>query len=199
LDKGNVFMKKFVTLLFSSFFIGVGLNLFIIPIHLINGGIFGISLLIKYVWGIQVGHTMIMINIPIYLLSLLYDKSYFFNAILGLVFTSTIIDWLTPLNGMVHLPIITSAIIGGMTIGIGVGFMLRQHISPGGVDLLALLISKTTATNPGIIIFIIDSLIVIAGIIILKDLKLMYSLITISCVGFCVIIINSFKTINFLR
>ncbi|WP_440970887.1 YitT family protein [Peribacillus frigoritolerans] len=192
-------MKKFVTLLFSSFFIGVGLNLFIIPIHLINGGIFGISLLIKYVWGIQVGHTMIMINIPIYLLSLLYDKSYFFNAILGLVFTSTIIDWLTPLNGMVHLPIITSAIIGGMTIGIGVGFMLRQHISPGGADLLALLISKTTATNPGIIIFIIDSLIVIAGIIILKDLKLMYSLITISCVGFCVIIINSFKTINFLR
>ncbi|PHD71743.1 hypothetical protein COF64_23105 [Bacillus sp. AFS043905] len=192
-------MKKFVTLLFSSFFIGVGLNLFLIPIHLINGGIFGISLLIKYVWGIQVGHTMIMINIPIYLLSLLYDKSYFFNAILGLVFTSTIIDWLTPLNGLVHLPIITSAIIGGMTIGIGVGFMLRQHISPGGVDLLALLISKTTATNPGIIIFIIDSLIVIAGIIILKDLKLMYSLITISCVGFCVIIINSFKTINFLR
>ncbi|WP_411740255.1 YitT family protein [Peribacillus sp. S4] len=153
----------------------------------------------KYVWGIQVGHTMIMINIPIYLLSLLYDKSYFFNAILGLVFTSTIIDWLTPLNGLVHLPIITSAIIGGMTIGIGVGFMLRQHISPGGVDLLALLISKTTAINPGIIIFIIDSLIVIAGIIILKDLKLMYSLITISCVGFCVIIINSFKTINFLR
>ncbi|MET1178235.1 YitT family protein [Peribacillus simplex] len=193
-------MKKFVTLLFSSFCIGVGLNLFIVPIHLINGGIFGISLLIKYVWGIQVGHTMIMINIPIYLLSLLYDKSYFFNAILGLAFTSTIIDWLTPLNGLVHLPIITSAIIGGMTIGIGVGFMLRQHISPGGVDLLALLISKTTATNPGIIIFIIDSLIVIAGIIILNDLKLIYSLLTISCVGICVIFINSFKTINiFIR
>ncbi|MFF2455223.1 YitT family protein [Peribacillus simplex] len=88
-------MKKLVTLLFSSFCIGVGLNLFIVPIHLINGGIFGISLLIKYVWGIQVRHTMIMINIPIYLL---YDKSYFFNAILGLAFTSTIIDWLTPLN-----------------------------------------------------------------------------------------------------
>ncbi|MGE7903485.1 YitT family protein [Peribacillus sp. NPDC094092] len=193
-------MKKFVTLLFSSFCIGVGLNLFIVPLHLINGGIFGISLLIKYVWGLQVGHTMIMINLPIYLLSLLYDKTYFFNAILGLAFTSTIIDWLTPLNGLVHLPIITSAIIGGMTIGIGVGFMLRQHISPGGVDLLALLISKTTATNPGIIIFIIDSLIVIAGIIILKDLKLMYSLLTISCVGICVIFINSFKTINiFIR
>ena len=190
-------MKKLVILLFSSVCIGIGLNMFIIPIHLINGGIFGISLLIKYVWGIQVGHTMIMINTPIYLLSLLYDKSYFINAILGLAFTSTIIDLLTPLNGLVHLPIITSVILGGMMIGIGVGFMLRLHISPGGVDLLALLISKSTAINPGIVIFIIDSLIIIAGIIILKDLKLIYSIITISCVGLCVGLLNSFKTINF--
>ncbi|MFK9120784.1 YitT family protein [Peribacillus frigoritolerans] len=190
-------MNKLVILLFSSVCIGIGLNMFIIPIHLISGGIFGISLLIKYVWGIQVGHTMIMINTPIYLLSLLYDKSYFINAILGLAFTSTIIDWLTPLNGLVHLPIITNVILGGMMIGIGVGFMLRLHISPGGVDLLALLISKSTEINPGIVIFIIDALIIIAGIIILKDLKLLYSLITIACVGLGVGLLNSFKSINF--
>ena len=190
-------MKKLVTLLFSSVCIGIGLNMFIIPIHLISGGIFGISLLIKYVWGINVGHTMIIINTPIYLLSLLYDKSYFINAILGLAFTSTIIDLLTPLNGLVHLPIITHVILGGMMIGIGVGFMLRLHISPGGVDLLALLISKLTAINPGIIIFIFDSLIIIAGIFILKDLKLIYSIITISLVGLGVGLLNSFKSINF--
>ena len=191
------FMKKLVTLLFSSVCIGIGLNMFIIPIHLISGGIFGISLLIQYVWGIKVGHTMIIINIPIYLLSLLYDKSYFINAILGLAFTSTIIDLLTPLNGLIHLPIITNVILGGMMIGIGVGFMLRLHISPGGVDLLALLISKLTAMNPGMVIFIIDLLIIIAGIIILKDLRLIYSIITISCVGLVVGLLNSFKTINF--
>ena len=190
-------MKKLVTLLFSSVCIGIGLNMFIIPIHLISGGIFGISLLIKYVWGINVGHTMIIINIPIYLLSLLYDKSYFINAILGLAFTSTIIDLLTPLNGLIHLPIITNVILGGMMIGMGVGFMLRLHISPGGVDLLALLISKLTAMNPGMVIFIIDSLIIIAGIIILKDLRLIYSIITIACVGLVVGLLNSFKTINF--
>lgn len=189
-------MKKLVILLFSSICIGIGLNMFIIPIHLISGGIFGISLLIKYVWGIPVGHTMIMINTPIYLLSILYDKSYFINAILGLAFTSTIIDWLTPLNGMVHLPIITNVVIGGIMIGLGVGCMLRLHISPGGVDLLALLISKSTEINPGIIIVIIDSLIIIAGIIILKDLKLIYSIITISCVGLGVGLLNSFKSIN---
>jgi uncharacterized membrane-anchored protein YitT (DUF2179 family) len=189
-------MKKFVVLLFSSVCIGIGLNMFILPIHLINGGIFGISLLIKYVWGIQVGHTMLMINTPIYLLSLLYDKSYFINAILGLAFTSTIIDLLTPLNGLVHLPIITSAILGGIIIGTGVGFMMRLHISPGGVDLLALLISKSKGINPGIVIFIIDVLIITVGIIVLKDLKLIYSIITISCVGLSVGLLNNFKSIN---
>jgi uncharacterized membrane-anchored protein YitT (DUF2179 family) len=190
-------MKKLFVLLFSSFCIGIGINMFLLPFHLINGGVFGISLLIKYIWGIQVGHMMIVLNTPIFLLSLFYDKSYFINAILGLAFTSTIIDWLAPLNGLLHLPVITNAILGGMIIGIGVGIMLRLHISPGGVDLLALLISKSTRINPGIVIFIIDAFIIITGIIILKDITLIYSIITIFCVGLCVGLLNSFKTINF--
>ena len=190
-------MKKLVVLLFSSVCIGIGLNIFILPLHIINGGVFGISLLIKYIWGTQVGHSIIMINTPIYLLSLLYDKSYFINAILGLVFTSTMIDWLTPLNGLLHPPILISAILGGITIGIGVGFMIRLHISPGGIDLLALLISKSKAINPGIVMFSIDLLIIVAGIIVLKDFKLIYSIITISCVGLCVGVLNTFKSINF--
>ena len=109
----------------------------------------------------------------------------------------SIIDLLTPLNGLIQLPIITNVILGGMMIGMGVGFMLQLHISPGGVDLLALLISKLTAMNPGMVIFIIDLLIIIAGIIILKDLRLIYSIITITCVGLVVGLLNSFKTINF--
>ena len=189
-------MKKIMILLFSSVCIGVGLNLFIVPLHLINGGIFGISLLIKYVWGFKIGHIMFFLNMPIFLLSLIYDKSYFINAIIGLVFTSTIIDLLSPLNGMVHLPIIPSAIFGGMIIGIGIGFMLRMHISPGGVDLLALLISKAKGINPGIVLFLIDTFIILLGIVLLKEVKLFFSIITISCVGLFVGLINSFKSVN---
>ena len=121
------------------------------------------------------------------------------NAIIGLVFTSTIIDWLAPLNGLLHLPVITNAILGGIIIGIGVGLMLRLHISPGGVDLLALLISKSTGINPGIVILVIDSFIIISGILLLKDITLVYSMITICCIGLCVGFLNSFKTIHFYK
>ena len=104
-------MKKLFVLLFSTVLIGIGINMFLIPSQLINGGVFGVSLLIKYLWNFQVGHMLIALNLPIYLFSLFYDKSYFIKAIIGLVFTSTIIDWLAPLNGLLHLPIITNAII----------------------------------------------------------------------------------------
>ena len=114
-------MKKLFVLLFSTVLIGIGINMFLIPSQLINGGVFGVSLLIKYLWNFQVGHMLIILNLPIYLFSLFYDKSYFINAIIGLVFTSTIIDWLAPLNGLLNLPIITNAILGGIIIGIGVG------------------------------------------------------------------------------
>ena len=192
-------MKKLFVLLPSTVLIGIGINMFLIPSQLINGGVFGVSLLIKYLWNFQVGHMLIILNLPIYLFSLFYDKSYFINAIIGLVFTSTIIDWLAPLNGLLNLPVITNAILGGIIIGIGVGLMLRLHISPGGVDLLALLISKSTGINPGIVILVIDSFIIISGILLLKDITLIYSMITICCIGLCVGFLNSFKTIHFYK
>ncbi|MCM3668638.1 YitT family protein [Mesobacillus maritimus] len=189
-------MKRLFVLLFSSVCIGIGLNMFLLPIHLINGGIFGVSLLIKYVWGIKIGHSMIMINFPIYLLSLLSNKTYFINAIIGLIFTSTMIDLLTPLIGLVQLPILSSAILGGIIIGVGIGSMLRLNISPGGMDLLALLISKSKGINPGIVIFLMDAVIIIIGMIVLNDVRLMYSFVTVACVGVCVILLNTFKSVN---
>lgn len=189
-------MKRLFVLLFSSVCIGIGLNMFLLPIHLINGGIFGVSLLIKYVWGIKIGHSMIMINVPIYLLSLLSSKTYFINAIIGLIFTSTMIDLLTPLIGLVQLPILASAILGGIVIGVGIGSMLRLNISPGGMDLLALLISKSKGINPGIVIFLMDAVIIIIGMIVLNDVRLMYSFVTVACVGVCVILLNTFKSVT---
>lgn len=189
-------MKKLFVLLLSSVCIGIGINLFLLPHQLINGGVFGISLLINYIWDLRIGHMLIALNVPIYLLSLFFDKTYFINAIIGLAFTSSIIDWLAPLNGLLHLPVMIHAILGGFIIGIGVGLMLRLHTSPGGADLLALLISKSTGMNPGIVIFILDALIIVTGILVLKDITLLYSFITISCIGLCVGLLNSFKTIH---
>ncbi|QQZ11297.1 YitT family protein [Heyndrickxia vini] len=190
-------MKRIIIITVACIFIAIGINVFILPLHLINGGIFGVSLLLKYLWGFKLGHLIILLNTPIYLLALTFDKSYFINGLIGMCISSIMIDLFFPLAGIIQLPILLSAILGGLCIGIGVGIMLRHHTSPGGVDLLALLISKWSSINPGIIIFIIDALIIFIGMYVLKDGKLIFSFITISCVGLVVSILNSFKKVEF--
>lgn len=189
-------LKKVIILFIASTFIGIGINMFILPLHLINGGIFGVSLLLKYLWGFKLGHLIILLNTPIYLMALKFDKTYFINGLIGMFITSIMIDLLFPLSGMIHIPILISAVLGGLFIGLGVGMMLRNHTSPGGIDLLSLMFSKWFSINPGIIIFIIDTIIIFTGMLILNESKLIFSFITISCVGLVVSLLNSYKSVE---
>jgi uncharacterized membrane-anchored protein YitT (DUF2179 family) len=188
--------KKLVVIGVSSLLIGIGINAFILPLHLLNGGIFGISLLLKYLFDFKLGHLIILLNTPIYLLALAYDKSFFINGLLGMFITSIVIDLLLPLNGMIHLPILVSAILGGILIGLGAGLLLRHDISPGGIDLLALLLSKWYSINPGFFIFFIDTIIIVSGIAILHDVRLLYSIFIIFSAASLISMITSYKSIS---
>ena len=70
--------------------------------------------------------------------------------------------------------------------------MLRNHISPGGMDLLALLISKWSKINVGVIMVVIDGMIILTGLVLLQNARLLYSLLVISIVGLLATIITSY-------
>lgn len=189
--------KKTVVIGAGSALIGIGINGFIIPFHLINGGFMGVSLILYYLWGVKAGITFILLNIPVYLFALKSAPIYFVNGIMGAFISGLMIELFIPLNGIFHLPLIKSVILGAIMIGVGVGIMLRNHISPGGMDLLALLLAKWSKWNVGIIILILDLVIILSGLIILKDPNLFYSLLIISIVGLLASVITSFKSIQF--
>lgn len=190
-------LKKFAIMCFGSTFIGIGINGFILPFHLLNGGIFGISLLLNYVYGFHISLIVLILNIPIYLLALKSDPIYFFNGMMGALVSSVLIEWLVPLNGLFHLPILWSVLMGGVCIGIGAGCLLRNHISPGGMDLLALLISKWTRFNVGLIIYFIDTAIIVTGLFILQDVNLLYSVIIVMITGLFISLFTSIRAAHF--
>ncbi|MGJ7912756.1 YitT family protein [Neobacillus sp. LXY-1] len=189
-------LRKLAVIGFGSSMIGMGINGFILPFHLINGGFFGISLLANYLVGVKVGVTFILLNIPVYLFAYKVEPSYFLNGLLGAIISGIMIDLWIPLNGVVHLPLQTSVIIGAIMIGMGVGVMLRHHISPGGMDLLALLIAKWSKWNVGVIALIMDAIIILTGLFLLHDPRLLYSLLIVTIVGFMISIITSFREIK---
>jgi uncharacterized membrane-anchored protein YitT (DUF2179 family) len=189
----GIMLKKLAVIGFGSTMIGIGVNGFILPFHLINGGMFGISLLFNYLWQFSIGLTFVFLNIPIYLLAYKSDFNYFFYGIIGAIFSGFMIELLVPLKDVFHLPIISSVITGGLIIGIGVGIMLKNHISPGGMDLLALLLAKWTKINVGIISYAIDTVIIMSSLLLLQEPRLLYSLLIVSIVGLLATVITSWN------
>jgi len=194
----NRMKRKWIMVGLGGAFIGIGINLFILPSHIINGGVFGISLLLKYLLGFKVGISIVCINIPIYLSALKHNRSYFYNSLYGLTITSLAIDLFFPLNGIINLPVVVSALLGGLTIGLGVRITLRYNTCPEGIDLLAFLLSKWTSVNIGFLL-LIDTSIVLIGFCIVGDKSLIYSFITVEEVSVTAGILTSFKSVIYLR
>ncbi|WML46472.1 YitT family protein [Neobacillus sp. PS3-40] len=176
-------VEKILAIVAGSTLLGLGIDGFLVPYHLLDGGIIGLGLIIHYFYGWPTGISIIFLSIPLYALAWIYERRYFYYSIHGLIISSFCIDLFSFMNGKIHLSILPSTIIGGLIVGVGVGLMLRYETSTGGTDLLAQLITKLTTINIGIIIFFIDAVVVIGGIKVVGWEKFFYSFLTIICVG----------------
>lgn len=167
----------------GSLLVSLGINGFLVPYHLLDGGVIGLGLIIHYFYGLPTGLCIIFFSLPLYILAWFFERRYFFYSLHGLIISSFCIDVFSFINGKIQIGILPSTIIGGVLIGIGIGLMLRYETSTGGTDLLAQLLTKFTSINIGIIIFLIDGLIITSGIRVVGLEKFFYSLLTIICVG----------------
>lgn len=154
-----------------------------VPHKLLDGGLIGLALILHYYFGFQTGLCMLVLSMPLCLYAWLYERTFFYNSLQGMLASSLLIDWLAPLRTQFLLPILVSAILGGTIIGIGIDLMLRYETSTGGTDLLAQFISKASSLNVGIIIFIIDGFIVSAGFSTLGAKSFVFSCLSIFIVG----------------
>lgn len=186
--------NRALTIVIGSVLIAIGLNGFLVPFGLLEGGALGIGLIFHYLLGAKVGFTFLIVSAPIFIAAWIFYRPFFFNGIHGMLLSSVIIDILYPLHligGKIVTDPMVSAICGGIVIGIGIGIMLRQDISIGGTDLLAQMIAKKLVMNPGAMIFCIDVLIVTIGSLLLPSVQLLLSVTTIFFVGLTTILIVS--------
>lgn len=176
-------IKKGIAIIAGSIFLSLGINVFLTPYEILDGGIIGLSLISYYLFNLKIGLMTIVLSIPIFVLAWFKYKPYFFNSLHGLLISSVIIDLFRPLRSLLEIDPMISSVIGGIFVGIGIGLMLRFETSTGGTDLLAQFISDKTHINVGIVIFAIDAAVVCLGGIYISPNTLLLSIITILCVG----------------
>ncbi|WP_027409149.1 YitT family protein [Anoxybacteroides tepidamans] len=175
--------KKAMAIGLGSLLLAIGINVFLVPHRLLDGGMIGIGLIAKYLWNIKAGMTIICLSVPLYVIAWFYYRTFFYNSLHGLLVSSFMIDVCSIFRGIIVFPPTISSIIGGIFVGTGIGMMLREETSTGGTDLLAQFIGKMTGWNVGIIIFIIDMLVITVGSVIVPVASFMNSFIVVCVVG----------------
>ncbi|MBG9787471.1 YitT family protein [Brevibacillus laterosporus] len=179
-------IRKGLAVMIGSGLLALGVNGFIIPHQLMDGGLTGIALIINYMAGYKVGLVIIVTSIPIYLYAWFTKRSYFYNSINGLLLSSFLIDVFSPLQ---HVSMFTSfsplssSILGGLFIGMGIGLLLKFNTTTDGFDLVAKFLSDVTRINIGIVIFVFDIVILFIGSQLADTPHYFYSFLAISIVS----------------
>ena len=131
----------------------IGVNVFIVPINLYNGGFMGMSQIIRTVLSdflhIDFGTVDIagiiyfMFNIPLFALAYFgMGKSSFFANLFGVGALSTILTLVPVPDATIIEDPLTACVIGGVLAGWGTGTYLREGISCGGQDILGIYFTR---------------------------------------------------------
>jgi len=188
------YFMKAVAILVGSMSIALGINTFLIPNKVLDGGIIGLGLIISYLLNTNAGFTIMVLSIPIFALAWFKYRSYFFNSLHGMLLSSFFIDLFHNVNQVpIKFSPILSSFTGGVFIGFGIGLKLRFETSTGGTDLLAQYFSEFIKINVGIIILIMDVFVICLGGLFVSTETFFLSAITISSGG----ITTSLCTWNF--
>ena len=117
---GNVkkYALEYIFIIIGAFLMAVSTALFLLPNQLSTGGISGISTILYYSCNYPVGLTMLLINVPLFVIAMVkVNKRLFFKSILGTVLLSVFIDLLENLSPITNDRFL-ACIYGGIIIGL---------------------------------------------------------------------------------
>lgn len=181
-------LQKVATIALGSMLLAIGVNFFLVPYQVLDGGILGIALILSYITNLNVGFASVLCSVPIFALSWFRHRKLFFSSLQGLLISSILIDAIQPFQYhfvfLFELSAPVSSVIGGLLLGTGFGILLRYNLSTGGTDLIAHFVStRIKRINVGIVLFAMDAIIISIGGILFSVETFLLSAMTISAGG----------------
>jgi uncharacterized membrane-anchored protein YitT (DUF2179 family) len=177
----NVFLRTLIKILFLTLgaaLASVGLEIFLIPNNIIDGGVVGISIMASYLSGLPIGVFLIVINIPFLILGYRHiGKTFAFSTLYAVLCLSVGVSVLHPIPGLTH-DYILAALFGGVILGAGVGLIIRTGGSLDGTEVIAIILDRKSSFSVGEIIMFFNLFILSAAGFVFGWDNAMYSLLT---------------------
>lgn len=163
--------KRVAVVILGSFLTALSLNFFLIEANVYASGFAGAAQLVSSVLTDQLGITistgilLLLFNIPVFILGWFkVGKGFTIYSMLSVVFATIFLE-LLPLRSMSD-DIMLNAVFGGVLAGVGVGISLKLGASTGGMDIVAMILSRMQDKPIGVYFLILNGiLIVFAGVL----------------------------------
>lgn len=176
---------------------GLAMSVFLFPHFIPSGGAASVSVLLNYLLHVPFAVTLWVMNACLLGAAVKWlGKGNAFWTMYCVTVTSVVVDAADPLvTGTVSF-VLVDLLIGSILFGVGVGVLFRMGASSGGMDILALIISKLKGYSPGRTLFGINgSVLLLTGIVV--DLKII--LFAIACQFIATRILDIINKFDFRR
>ena len=161
-------VKRIAVAILAGVVLAVGLNFFMIPGNIFASGFNGIAQLLSSILDkmfqikIDTGYFILLLNIPVGILGWLKVGRNFTYYSVVTVISTTFFAIVIPVQRFTPDPLM-SGLFGGVLTGIGIGAALRYGFSTGGMDIIAVILNKTTGKSVGFVMLIINMLIILTA------------------------------------
>lgn len=140
----RLMIRRIIIILIASFISAVGVNVFIAPHRLLAGGVGGIALMIQYFTKISAGYSILMINIPLFILSAKeVDMKFTYLTLVGTISQSVFLILTKNISSYFMVKdLMLSCFYGGAIHGLALGLIFSNHGSLGGADIISVILKK---------------------------------------------------------
>lgn len=169
--------KSLAIVTFGNLLFAITVNTFLIPNHMGEGGITGLSMMLFYTLGIPIDISYFLINVVLLLIGFKYlDKKTIVYSIYSLIILPLFIRF-TQGPTYIFQDTFLTPIIGGVAAGVALGSIMLSGGSTAGTDIVALIINRYLHIPTGTALLIVDMFIIVPSAFIIGFEKSIYTVI----------------------
>lgn len=176
--------KRIIVVIFSSFLLAISLNFFLINANVYASGFTGAAQLASSAFAdflgfqLSTGIILLLLNIPVFILGWFkVGKGFTIYSIVSVIFATLFLEVLPVIS--LSDDIILNAVAGGVISGIAVGLSLKWGASTGGMDIVAMVLSRLQDKPIGIYFLSLNAIIIALAGFLYEPENALYTLIAL--------------------
>jgi uncharacterized membrane-anchored protein YitT (DUF2179 family) len=172
-------IQQIIMITIGAIIAAIGLELFLVPNNILDGGVIGLSIIAAKLTGIQMSVFLIILNLPfLYIGFRRIGMKFTIHTLYGVVVLSICTSFLHHFEPVTD-DLFLATIIGAVILGAGVGLVIRTGGALDGTEIIAILVSKKRPVSVGQFVMIVNLFIfILAALLVFSWETAMYSIIT---------------------